>query len=842
MQHHVLSTGWQVKARNPGSFIADDFRSEDDWLPATVPGTVHEALWNAGRIGDPYCAKEHPAAEWVGEREFLYRCRFDLPEPLFGALPTSLAELVCEGLDTVATVWLNGEELLRSDNMFVPASAQVTQLLRRHGNELWLRFEPALTVGREREKEHGQRPVWNGDNSRVYVRKAQYQYGWDFGPTLLGAGPWKPLRLEIFSSRIEEVRATMEVTSDLSSARIPVQIAARAVNPAEPLSATLTLLGPDGTEVHKSTLPLDGGRGTQEIDVARPALWWPHGHGEQPLYRLNIELRDARDMVQETRSLRLGARYVRLVQESLPDGEGFYFEINKRPIFCGGANWIPADLMPSRVSPARYRALLQEAVSSHMTMIRVWGGGIYEDDVFFDLCDELGILVWQDFMFACGLYPSYDELARSIADEATAAVRRLRHHASLVIWAGNNEDYSIAASVRAYKGPQEPLVDPGPSSLKQPIFDGRRLYEEVLSRVCAEHDPTRPYWPGSPFSRRAIDPNSPTEGDRHIWEIWHFPMMDYQDYGRVAGRFASEFGMQGVPSLPTVQRALGRTDVDEKSLVLINKGQDGPARIRHYIEKNLPLSSSLAIDDYIYATQLMQAEALGHALRAFRRQWDANRRCGGGLVWQFDDCWPGVSWSMLEFCDEGQAVRRKPSLYAARRELAPWSVGLAHGDGGIAAWAVTPAAFAGSARLRVRAFTLDGTLHETLESDVALNGNAAQELGELAFKKSASPLVYGAELEVNGATVARTVLWPQPLASLKFADPGLRLDRDGDTLIVSADRPVKGVLIEATEVLDWSDNLLDLLPGDKLTLRVPGLAGYKGTLQVRSLGGGQACF
>lgn len=852
MQQLVLSDGWQVKERSPNRPLADDFRSENGWLAATVPGTAHEALWAAGQMGSPYSITEQERFKGLAERDFLFRCRFALPEGFAPSDAVRMAEpgravqLFCDGLDTIATVWLNGHEILRSDNMFLPSSALVTRILHARDNDLWILFESALRIGKARESRHGQRPVWNGDGSRVYVRKAQYQYGWDFGPTLLSTGPWQPVRLVAFSARIAEIKAPLTVAADLATAQLPVTVCIeRAPGHSEPLTVQLALHSPGGHLVHQSSHSLTDCQLDQHIQISAPELWWPHGHGDQRLYRLTVSLRSAGDgsPTLDQRELRLGARRLRLCQPAISDGEAFYFEINNRPIFCGGANWIPPDLLPTRISAARYQTLLCEAIADGMTMLRIWGGGIYESDVFYDLCDELGVLVWQDFLFACGMYPGgdgpeYDNFASSVAAEATAAICRLRHHASLVIWAGNNEDYSIAASQKAFHGPQDPIPAPGPSSLKQPIFDGRRLYEEVLARACAEHDPSRPYWPGSPYSRKAIDPSAQTEGDRHIWEVWHFPMLDYQDYGRVGGRFASEFGMQAVPDLPTLRKALGDRPIEQQTLALLNKGQDGPERIKTYIERNLPAPKTL--EDYLYSTQLIQAEALAYAVRTFRRQFDASRRCSGALIWQFDDCWPGVSWSMLEFCDEGEPVRRKPSIYAVRRELTRWAVGLAPAGDSVSVWTVTPPDAQTRITLRLRAFALDGRCIGVTERGLAVVANQANELGDFTFPGAAEPLVYGAQILVEGQVVARAVLWPQPLRLLALGDPGLDARRDGDTLHLSVKAPAKAVLIGADSPLDFSDNLLDLLPDEPIAVRAPGLGGV--ALQIRSLFGAHECL
>lgn len=870
MRQFEISSGWQVKARRKDRWgqrpLAEEWNDESGWVAAVVPGSVHEALWQAGQIGSPYELATLKQASWIADSDFLYRCRFDLPAD-FRLDEGEAVRLCCDGLDTVATLWLNGVELLHSDNMFVPQSVTLPEggLLRRRDNELCLLFQSALRVGQAREAQHGKRPVWNGDNSRVYVRKAQYQYGWDFSPTVLSAGPWKPIYLQAAAARITDISCPLSVTADLQTARLSLNVfteSARERTGGHVLR--LQLRSPDGRLQAERSYPLvDGLQGHVHdvIDIERPALWWPRGHGEQPLYDLTLQLlagsTEAPGACLDSRRVRLGARRLRLVEERLADGENFYIEVNNRPIFCGGANWIPADVLPTRISNQRLNLLLDEAVAGEMTMLRIWGGGLYESDAFYDGCDERGLLVWQDFGFACGLYPAYEDLAASIRAEAEAAVRRLRHHASLVLWAGNNEDYAIGQSVGAYRGPQEAVPPPGPSSLTAPRFDGRGLYERVLASVCEAHDPSRPYWRGSPYSRHHADPNVGSEGDRHIWDVWHGAMRDYQDYGQISGRFASEFGMQAVPALPIVRRALSSLPVDETTLRDLNYGQEGPDRIAKYIARNLPSHLHPSVDGYVYLTQVNQAEAMAYAVRAFRRGFDGKRRCSGALVWQLDDCWPSVSWSLLGFCDEGQRPRRKASFYAVRRELLPWIVGLAPSatPGSVELWIAAPPLSvveqsALQISVRLRAFGLDGQLLVQQEHLCAVSSNQTIELGTITLPNWNQPLVIGAQLvgseEGNEHVLARTVLWPQPLHTLAesglLQDPGLSLRRDGDRLDLAVARPAKAVLLapQSDDPLAFSDNLVDLLPDEPLSIEAPGLGSQP--LHIRSLFGGLQCL
>ena len=862
MEQHVLQAGWQVKARTAGVELSEDFQSEDGWLPASVPGSVHEALWAAGQIQSPYNAQAQAHMAWIGERDFLYRCRFDAPPGCLPGADGRAVRLCFEGLDTVATVWLNGQALAlgesdaRADNMFLPREVDLGEApLRPQSNVLWILFESALRVGQERQAWHGPRPVWNGDASRVYVRKAQYQYGWDFGPGMLGAGPWRPIRLLAFTARLSEVAIDVQPAEDLQ--RAAVQVQARIDNAAAllGLSLLLELHGPDGALLAQQTIvvPTGATEVSQALHIDQPALWWPRGSGAQPLYRVTLRLSQGRELLDE-KTRRVGVRTIRLVEEPITGGTSFYFTVNGRPIFCGGANWIPADLFPSRVTPARYRSLLEQAAAANMTMLRVWGGGIYEDDLFYDLCDELGLLVYQDFMFACGLYPAMDWFATSVEAEAAHAVRRLRHHACIAIWAGNNEDYSIAQSVGAYRDPRAPIPEPATelSEAPAPVFDGRHIYERVLAGAARAHDPGRPYWPGSPYSRRDGDPNGQSEGDRHVWDVWHGQMRDYQDYASLSGRFASEFGMQGVPDRHTLALALGDARaIDDKALERLNKAEGGPQRIQRYLDKNLKAPGS--IDAYIYATQLVQAEAMAYAVRGFRRRFGGpgDVAVGGALVWQLNDCWPGISWSLIGFSHTADyAIRRKPSYYAVKRELAPLALGLAVAGGSgpkvVEAWAVTLLAEELDAELRVRAFSLDGVLVGQRSWAVQLQRHQATELGVVALDAlggGSEPVVYGAELAKDGQVLARATLWPQPLKSLPLADPELAIEVAGDRVRVRARRPAKGVLLSAaagpsTELepeIDWSDNLFDLLPDETIELVGRGLGGR--AVQARSLHG-----
>lgn len=824
MQHLHLTGQWQLKERDPALKLMDDFSSQEGWVRALVPGTVHESLLAAGLIPDPFTSQNERDVEWVGERDWLYRCVFDVPA---GFEDAEVVALCLDGLDTVATLWLNGKEVLSSVNMFVPHRVPVKHLLRPGGNDLSVLFRSALKHGKSLEAALGEKQVWLGDPSRVYVRKAQYHYGWDWGPCLLTAGPWREVRLEAYSARISDLHCPAQVSSDLRSATLPVAVQVEADAAAVDLTLRLELSSPIGGLVAEALVPVEGTQARHTFYVDTPHLWWPRGYGEQALYLLRATLvRGGEEL--DRREVRLGLRRLRLVQEPLhrEAGTTFMFECNDVPIFCGGANWIPADSFLPRISVERYRALLEHTAGANMTMLRVWGGGVYEDDAFYGLCDELGLLVWQDFMFACGIYPAHPGFAESVRAEAETAVRRLRHHPCLALWCGNNEDYLLARSLGIYDPSHE-------EELAGAQFPARALYERLLPQVCQTLDPTRPYWPGSPYG--GADPNDWTVGDRHTWEVWHEPMASYHDYPRFAGRFVSEFGMQALPDSATITEFAEPAERHPQSDTLRrhNKAQDGPKRLAAYLKSTV--GEPFDLEDYVYATQFVQAEALGEALRGWRRRWGGPGRyaVAGALLWQLNDCWPGTSWAIVDY-----ALRPKPALYVVRRELAPLVVGLKRAAGGVEVWAANGGTEALEARLELSAWTLDGTRVWEDERHAMLAANRSTELRVVAAPGLQGQVI-GARLLVGSKAVARAALWPEPFRDLTLSDPGIEVERLGrDQLRVSAARPAKGVLLMGAEGVGWSDNMLDLLPGDSRTIVARGLG--EAEVRVRWFGMGAA--
>ena len=777
------------------------------WLPAQVPGSAHSALLAAGRIPDPFYGRNETDVKWVGERTWAWRLSFQVGE---GGELAEHEELVFDGLDTYCTAWLNGEFLLRSENMFVPQRVDVRSRLKPGRNELMLRFDPPLAQARAVEAQHSKRPLWNGDSARLYARKAQYHFGWDWGPELLVSGPWRAVRRHGWSARIDDLHCRSEVSLAKQSATVTVS--AQLQGNLAGLTCSFDLLDPEGRCVATQTVPAEAAP-TTTLEVAHARLWWPRGLGDQPLYTLVASVMAGDRVVAEDRR-RIGLRQLRLLQEPVEGeaGTSFHFEVNGQDFFAGGANWIPDDSLLERITPERYRERVSQAADANMNMLRVWGGGIYEHEAFYEACDEMGLLVWQDFMFACGLYPAHADFQASVRAEAEAAVKRLRHHACLALWCGNNEDYMLAESVGAY-GRGIPLER----------FEALAIYEHLLPDVCAALDPDHTYWPGSPYTPRTevvTKSSDMTVGDRHSWEVWHQNMLPYQRYGDVQSRFVSEFGMQSHPSLALLESVLPAAErfPESRTVMWHNKagsaaGPDGHRRLAVYMADNLRSESiGPSLAEHVYATQFVQAEAMRVAYQDFRRRWQrpGARAVGGALVWQLNDCWPVTSWALI---DSSGTV--KPAWHAVRRALAPVAVAARLEAGQVRMAVMNGAATSQGLTLQLRVMTLDGrsTLVETsLNQEVP--PASCIELTQALPAHGDEPIV--AELLAldaqTGAELARDCAWTEPFKFHAMNGALLNIVKDGNALAISCDRPVKGLWLQANGTA-WSDNFIDLLPG-----------------------------
>ncbi|KAJ3412271.1 hypothetical protein HDV05_001030 [Chytridiales sp. JEL 0842] len=887
-----LSLQQEISSSNAALDAAKDDILVKSWKPvASVPSNVHLDLKALDLIPEPFENTNENDLQWIGERDWWYKCEFTVDQATLDLVKSAnvKADLVFDGLDTFATVFLNGAEVYKSDNMFIAHRvAAVNSKLVLGTNTLHILFESAFLKGIAAQKADPQiRECWNGDASRTYIRKAQYHWGWDWGPVFMTCGPWLPAKLEIITAgRIEDVWAVSELNDKFTEATVKVQV--ETVDAAAGSDIKLDLYAP-GTSASSGAKPLQtttvkvaNNAAAHTFKVSTPALWWPVGSGAQPLYTLTATLL-ASSAAHHSVSHRIGLRRIRIVenpiaptitnadptpkQKEAAQSTTFYFEVNGKPIFAAGANWIPADNFLPRVSEASYTKWMQLAVNANFNMVRVWGGGIYETNKFYDLCDEMGLLVWQDFMFACGTYPAHPDFVANVDKEARYNLKRLRNHPSICIWTGNNEDYAYA------EGAPHLNFDPKSNDEKQWAasgFPARLIYEKVLPKACTDLWPQITYRPGSPYG--GTTSADPLVADVHQWNVWHGTQEPYQNYGLLAGRFVSEFGMQGFPDYKTLMKmhapSYPVSKMHESSIVVDhhNKATGFLRRIACYVHENLRFKTGL--ENYAYATQLMQAEALGHAYRLWRRQFQGvgKEKVSGALVWQLNDCWPCVSWAIVDYHH-----RPKPSYFAIKRETAPVTLGSERNPVNAKStdtsfttqiWGSNFTTSPVNATLTVKAFNLTtpstfGTLLATTTHKVTLPPNQSTELPYYTHPLP-TPLVEGASNILvfstltdssTGKILAKSYDWPQPLRYMPYPtlNPHLTTTYTQTTpttftVTLQTAKPVKGVLLSVepqgfkgynvageadaiaavADKVEFEDNLVDVVPGEVVEIKGKG--------------------
>ncbi|HYF47937.1 MAG TPA: glycoside hydrolase family 2 protein [Planctomycetota bacterium] len=652
MIQQSLPANWTLRA--VGGDLADVPASiKDRDIPAIVPGVVHTDLLAAKLIDDPYFGSNELKVEWIGRTDWRYSTTFKAEERLFSE---ERIELVCEGLDTIARVELNGALVGESVNMHVPARFDVKKHLKKGENQIAITFSSALKYALAQEAKMGTLPHVE-KHPYNFIRKMACNFGWDWGPTLVTAGIWMPIRLEAWSvARIKYVRPLIK-EANAQRAVIDVCVDIETTSNQKTLPMQVVLKSPDAVTVFESDdYAIKTGTISTTVTVPQPQLWWPRGHGEQPLYDLSVQVRTTpapkkgdegvwNDSTCASWKREIGLRQVKLNTAKDSIGSQFTLEVNGKPVFCKGANWIPDDCFPHRVTKERYAQRLQQAVDSNMNMLRIWGGGIFETETFYSLCDQLGIMVWQDFLFACAMYPEEEPLSTLVAIEARHNVARLSSHPSLAIWNGCNENvwgwwlwgWKEKVGNRTW---------------------GFGYYTKLLPSIIAELDPSRPYWPASPYSGSLeINPLDDNNGNKHIWDAWN--ETDYTVYRKYVSRFVSEFGHQAPPTYATIRQSIPENELkaDSPSMLHHQKATKGNEKLHNRLSEHFEIPSNF--DDWVYTTQLNQARALQTGVEWFRSRQPV---CMGSLYWQINDCWPVTSWA----CVDGYG-RKKPLWYATRR-------------------------------------------------------------------------------------------------------------------------------------------------------------------------------
>lgn len=784
--------------------------------PATVPGSVYMDLLNAGAMEDPFWRDNETSALELMDHDYLYTRTFTVSENL---LHCSAVLLRCEGLDTLCELTLNGIRIGQANNMHRIWEFDISSSLLSGENQLEIRFfSPTKYIADsyQTSKADGTADAMVGFPN---LRKAHCMFGWDWGPRLPDMGIWRDISIiGIEHARIDNVYLTQQ--HENGRVTLHISTALQLLENLPDVKVSVELTAPNGKIQYAEGPECD-------ILVENPLLWWPNGLGDQPLYKVRVELR-SHERTLDSWSRRIGLRTLTIHREKDEWGERFCHCVNGIEFFAMGADYIPEDNLLPRVTPQRTRRLLEDSAMAHFNVIRVWGGGYYPDDFFYDACDELGLVVWQDFMFACAVYNLSDEFDTNIRAEIRDNVRRLRHHPSLGLWCGNNE--------------MEMFVSYGTwLANDRQRADYIKMYEYIFPQILKQEDPQTFYWPASPSSGGSFDkPNDPDRGDVHYWDVWHAnkPFTDYRNH---LFRYVSEFGFQSFPCLRTVESFTLPEDRNVFSYVMEKHQRNASAngKILSYLSQTYLYPASF--DLLLYASQLLQAQAIQYGVEHWRR----NRgRCMGAIVWQLNDCWPVASWSSIDYFGRWKALH-----YAMKRFFAPILLSCQE-EGMLSPGAhinAQPAPLKKSARFNVSnesPASFSGTVHWALrdpnaqilqsgEAAVTVPARSAHWLKELDFSTADTYSNYlSYQLEQDGTLLGEGSVLFCPPKHFRFADPKLTALIEGNSILVSASAFAKSVELLCDDDVLLEDNYFDLHAGTK-QIRI--LRGNPKTVTVRSV-------
>ncbi len=827
----TVGDGWQFRltASTPDAAAHADAQQ---WHAASVPSTVQTDLLRNGMIVDPFSGAHEAQLQWIGLADWEYRTTLNADPAM---LAHAHLDLVFDGLDTYATVRLNGQQILQADNMFRRWRVPVKGLLRSGTNELTVSFaspirrllpatlQRAYQLPGEFDSAFGDEP--KGVQTANYIRKAAYNYGWDWGPRYVTEGVWRPVRLEAWDTvRIDALHVLQSsVSADTASLDAQVRIESSSATKAD---VAFDYTTPRGERIKLPNVgtQLVPGSNTVHVPIVidHPERWWPVGYGPQNLYRVSAKVTVGRTILTVDRAT--GLRTVKLLRDKDKWGKSFGFEINGVPIFAKGADVIPFDSFPDRVTPEKHRAILESARDANMNMVRLWGGGYYETDDFYDECDRLGLMVWQDFMFGGAIPPDDPAFRANVEQEAVEQVDRLRDHPSLTLWCGNNE---VETGWESWPDRQALKENISPAEREKIETGMMLLFDDILKRTVAVHDPEVPYWPSTPSANHETDANNNDNGDVHSWSVWS-GSAPIEDYLKDTPRFVSEYGFQAMPDMRTI-RAFATPEEQTANSTVMRAHQkfasgNGNDRLLFYIRRYY--GEPKDFPSFVYLSQAMQAQAIeleADHLRASRP------RSMGSLYWQLNDCWPAASWASIDSFGRWKALQ-----FHARRFYNDLLIAPVRQDGTTQVYAVNDRTTPVQTSVSMRVMGFDGHLLSESTKQVVmspLSSTRIDSLSDDALLKGADPAktLVDFEMTVEGKVVSRHLLYFRAARDLTLPTAKVTAhvaeDKQGLELTLHSDTLARDVWISfGDQEVTLADNAFTLLPGETRTVLLKGTA------------------
>ena len=824
----IILTGCQkgqnlVVQKNIGENWTFNQVGKNEWLPATVPGTVHTDLLDNSKIEDPFYRMNEHDLQWIDKVDWEYKTTFVVDNII---LKKDKIELIFKGLDTYADVFVNGKKVLVANNMFREWQTDVKQVLKIGKNELHVIFKSPINKGIKKYDAQGYIiPVSANDLASIgkvegekkvsiYTRKAGYHFGWDWGPRLVTSGIWRPItliawddakikNLQIIQNKVSDKKATFTAVFEIDAIKKGI--------------ADLSIKN-DNLQLATSSVQLKKGVAKYSVDfeIDNPKFWWTIGLGEPYLYNISGELNIDEQKV--TENIRIGIRTLELIRDKDDDGTSFYFKLNGHPIFMKGANYIPNDVFLPRVTTENYITVIETAKKSNNNMLRVWGGGIYEEDIFYDLCDENGILVWQDFMFACAMFPGDEVFLENVKQEAIDNVKRLRNHPSIALWCGNNEILAAWESW-GWKKNAEKKSKENAGKIWQAYVD---IFHKILPKVVEEFDPQRSYWASSPSSGFGVKADL-VNGDEHYWGVW-WGKKPFETYATHLPRFMSEYGFQSFPEIATVRKYALPEDYDIFSDVMKShqRSSIGNGTIEYYMLKEYEQPKDF--ESFLYVNHVLQAEGIKFGLEGHRR---AMPFCMGSLYWQINDCWPVASWSSTDYYQNWKALQYyvkkgfEQVLISPYEDEVRFKVGIVNDR-------LEPI----NAELKLRLMDFEGKVIWEETSPVKIPANSSENYFDVnkreyrdKYRKQLSNLVFIAELVENGKVLSKNSFYFKPFKNLSITQPTVEYTINktdtGFNIELKTNKLAKNVYLQIDDEKGFfSDNYFDLFPGEKVLINL----------------------